>query len=118
MKKLAQKTERKDANIPTLVMIKGKNNASVVVINSIEEEDTIKAAHVDSAREPNKSAPIPAMSPTLSPTLSAIVPGLLGSSSFKSFIFFPTKSAPTSAALVYIPPPTLANNATNDAPNP
>lgn len=38
-------------------------------------EETTKAAQVDSAKEPNKSAPIPATSPTLSPTLSAIVAG-------------------------------------------
>ena len=59
-----------------------------------------KAAQVDSAKEPNKSAPIPAISPTLSPTLSAIVAGFFGESSGKSFSNFPTKSAPTSAALV------------------
>ena len=41
-------------------------------------EDISKAAHVDSANEPNKSALIPATSPTLSPTLSAIVAGFLG----------------------------------------
>ena len=50
--------------------------------------------------EPNKSAPIPATSPTLSPTLSAIVAGFLGSSSGIPASTFPTKSAPTSAALV------------------
>lgn len=38
-------------------------------------EHTTKAAQVDSANEPNKSEPIPAISPTLSPTLSAIVAG-------------------------------------------
>lgn len=59
-----------------------------------------KAAQVDSANDPNKSAPIPAMSPTLSPTLSAIVAGFYGESSFKLFSYFPTKSAPTSAAFV------------------
>jgi len=59
-----------------------------------------KAAQVDSAKEPNKSAPIPATSPTLSPTLSAIVAGFLGESSGKSYSTLPTKSAPTSAALV------------------
>lgn len=42
-----------------------------------------KAAHVDSANDPNKSAPIPATSPTLSPTLSAIVAGFFGLSSGK-----------------------------------
>ena len=35
-------------------------------------EATTSAAHEDSAKEPNKSEPIPAISPTLSPTLSAI----------------------------------------------
>ena len=37
-----------------------------------------RAAQVDSANDPNKSALIPATSPTLSPTLSAIVAGFLG----------------------------------------
>jgi hypothetical protein len=40
-----------------------------------------RAAQVDSARDPKRSAPIPAISPTLSPTLSAITPGFLISSS-------------------------------------
>ena len=34
-------------------------------------EETTRAAQVDSAKDPNRSAPMPAMSPTLSPTLSA-----------------------------------------------
>jgi hypothetical protein len=59
-----------------------------------------KQAQVLSAKDPNKSAPIPAISPTLSPTLSAIVAGFYGLSSFNSCSTFPTKSAPTSAALV------------------
>ena len=50
--------------------------------------------------EPKRSAPIPATSPTLSPTLSAIVAGLRGSSSGMPASTFPTRSAPTSAALV------------------
>jgi len=58
------------------------------------------AAQVDSANDPNKSAPIPAISPTLSPTLSAIVAGFFGESSGKPNSIFPTRSAPTSAALV------------------
>lgn len=37
----------------------------------VETEEMTRAAHVDSAKDPNRSAPIPAMSPTLSPTLSA-----------------------------------------------
>lgn len=69
-------------------------------LSIIDFPDITKAAQVDSAKEPNKSAPIPATSPTLSPTLSAIVAGFLGESSGKSYSTFPTKSAPTSAALV------------------
>ena len=63
-------------------------------------EEMTSAAQVDSANEPNKSALIPATSPTLSPTLSAIVAGFLGLSSGKFDSTFPTRSAPTSAALV------------------
>ena len=48
--------------------------------------------------------------------MSAIVAGFLGSSSGIPASTFPTKSAPTSAAFVYIPPPTLANNAIDSAP--
>ncbi len=58
------------------------------------------AARTVATYEPNKSAPIPATSPTLSPTLSAIVAGFRGSSSGIPASTFPTKSAPTSAALV------------------
>ena len=61
---------------------------------------------------------MPAQSPTLSPTLSAIVAGLRGSSSGIPASTLPTKSAPTSAALVKIPPPTRRNNASNDPPKP
>jgi hypothetical protein len=54
----------------------------------------------------------------LSPTLSAIVAGFFGLSYGNPFSTFPTKSAPTSAAFVNIPPPTRANKATVDPPNP
>ena len=64
------------------------------------------------------SEPIPATSPTLSPTLSAITPGFLGSSSGMPASSLPTRSAPTSADLVKIPPPTRENRATLDAPIP
>ena len=67
---------------------------------SDDTEERTSAAQVDSANEPNRSAPIPAMSPTLSPTLSAMTAGLRGSSSGMSFSTLPTRSAPTSAALV------------------
>jgi hypothetical protein len=63
-------------------------------------DEMAKAAQVDSANDPNKSALIPAISSTLSPTLSAIVAGFFGLSSGNPDSTFPTKSAPTSAALV------------------
>jgi hypothetical protein len=44
-------------------------------------QEMTKAAQVDSANDPKRSADIPATSPTLSPTLSAIVAGFLGLSS-------------------------------------
>ena len=59
---------------------------------------------------------MPATSPTLSPTLSAITAGFRGSSSGIPASTFPTKSAPTSALLVKIPPPTRLNSATDHAP--
>ena len=65
-----------------------------------------------------RSAAIPAQSPTLSPTLSAITPGFLGSSSGIPASTLPTKSAPTSAPFVKIPPPNLAKIEIKDAPKP
>ncbi len=47
-----------------------------------------------------RSAAMPASSPTLSPTLSAMTAGLRGSSSGMPASTLPTRSAPTSAALV------------------
>ena len=78
----------------------------------------MSAATSVTAYDSNKSAAIPAQSPTLSPTLSAIVAALRGSSSGIFFSTFPTKSAPTSAALVKIPPPTRMNIASIAAPKP
>ena len=75
------------------------------------------AASTVATYDPKRSAPIPATSPTLSPTLSAIVAGFLGSSSGIPASTFPTRSAPTSAALVYIPPPTRAKSAIDSAPS-
>ena len=74
---------------------------------------TIVTAYVS-----NKSAAIPAQSPTLSPTLSAITAGFLGSSSGIPASTFQTKSAPTSAPLVKIPPPNLAKMEISEAPKP
>jgi hypothetical protein len=59
------------------------------------------SADIDS----NKSAHCPAQSPTLSPTKSATTAGFLGSSSGIPYSTLPIRSAPTSAALVKIPPP-------------
>ena len=64
------------------------------------------------------SDPMPATSPTLSPTLSAITPGFLGSSSGMPASILPTRSAPTSALLVKIPPPTREKSATTEPPMP
>ena len=65
-----------------------------------------------------RSAAIPAQSPTLSPTLSAITAGFLGSSSGIPASTLPTRSAPTSAPFVNIPPPRRANIEIRDAPKP
>ena len=71
--------------------------------------DAAKAIHaiIDPQYDSKISEPIPATSPTLSPTLSAITPGFLGSSSGIPASTLPTRSAPTSALFVNIPPPTL-----------
>ena len=61
---------------------------------------------------------MPATSPTLSPTLSAMAAGFRGSSSGMPASTLPTRSAPTSAALVKMPPPTRANRAMELAPIP
>src|SRR2546421_6730538 len=60
----------------------------------------ISAATSVTAYDSNRSAAMPAQSPTLSPTLSAIVAALRGSSSGMPCSTLPTRSAPTSAALV------------------
>jgi hypothetical protein len=59
---------------------------------------------------------MPATSPTLSPTLSAMTAGLRGSSSGMPASILPTRSAPTSADLVKMPPPTRAKSAMDEAP--
>jgi hypothetical protein len=61
---------------------------------------------------------MPAQSPTLSPTLSAITAGLRGSSSGMPASTLPTRSAPTSAPLVKMPPPRRAKMEISDEPKP
>ena len=65
----------------------------------------------------NRSAAMPAQSPTLSPTLSAITAGLRGSSSGIPASILPTRSAPTSAAFVKMPPPRRAKTEMSEPPN-
>ncbi len=103
-----------DEKLPTAINIIGIdiNAISFPPIPAAITMVAITAPTYDSKR----SAPIPATSPTLSPTLSAIVAGLRGSSSGIPASTLPTKSAPTSAAFVKIPPPILANRATVLAP--
>lgn len=107
--------------IPSAGIRRTNKISSILIVPSrslIESPPITSAAQVDYANEPNRSAPIPAMSPTLSPTLSAMVAGFLGLSSGNPDSIFPTRSEPKSAAFVKIPPPTLANNATVDPPSP
>jgi len=107
--------------IPTAGMtkIKRKFLKSKIRLGLVIEFPPItNAAHVDSAKDPNKSALMPATSPTLSPTLSAIVAGFLGLSYGSPDSILPTRSDPKSAAFVNIPPPTLAKRATVEPPSP
>lgn len=70
---VANKVVSRHTRIPAALMRSGKHMATKFLSVPKEDSDEItKAAQVDSAKDPNKSAPIPAISPTLSPTLSAI----------------------------------------------
>ena len=61
---------------------------------------------------------MPAQSPTLSPTLSAMTAGLRGSSSGMPASTLPTRSAPTSAPFVKMPPPSRAKTEISEPPKP
>ena len=76
------------------------------------------AATVVTTYVSNRSAAMPAQSPTLSPTLSAMTAGLRGSSSGMPASTLPTRSAPTSAAFVKMPPPRRANTEMSEPPKP
>ena len=102
---------------PTSTVITGSATASAVLAASAAEVAPIAmVATIEPTYDSKISAPIPATSPTLSPTLSAMVAGLRGSSSGMPASTLPTRSAPTSAALVKMPPPTRANSAIDEAP--
>ena len=66
---MEKKVVIKLAMMPTAEITKGKPKAAGDWNKSLDWAVKTRAAHVDSANEPNKSAPMPAMSPTLSPTL-------------------------------------------------
>merc|ERR1711991_266252 len=88
---------------------------SFVIVADVMDAANAIDAIIDPQYDSKISEPIPATSPTLSPTLSAITPGFLGSSSGMPASTLPTRSAPTSALLVKIPPPTRENKATEEA---
>lgn len=72
-KSVANNVVIKQTRIPMELTMSGNNIAvNSWLIPKDEIEATTRAAHDASAYEPNRSDPIPAMSPTLSPTLSAI----------------------------------------------
>src|ERR1051325_6358960 len=75
-------------------------------------------ATVVTAEVSNRSAAMPAQSPTLSPTLSAMVAGLRGSSSGMPASTLPTRSPPTSAPLVKMPPPRRGEMGNSGGPEP
>ncbi len=93
---LTKNVPKIETKIPAAAKNKGKKTK---LFSPAVAAKTI-APIIEPTYDSNKSAPIPATSPTLSPTLSAIVAGFLGSSSGIPASTFPTKSAPTSAALV------------------
>src|SRR3972149_7571766 len=111
-----------DATSPTVIRTIGKDisadddPSSATLVPARAVAPIAMVAITEPTYDSNISAPSPATSPTLSPTLSAITPGFLGSSSGIPASTLPTRSAPTSALFVYMPPPTLANNAMDDAP--
>ena len=90
----------------------------LTLLKPVPERDwaMTKAEAMAATLESNRSAPMPATSPTLSPTLSAMTAGLRGSSSGMPSSTLPVRSAETSAVLVKMPPPALANRAKELAP--
>ena len=100
----------------------GRNISSLLLPPSMSKAmaESVEAiaivAIIDPQYDSKISEPIPAISPTLSPTLSAITAGFRGSSSGIPASSFPTRSAPTSALFVKMPPPTREKRATTEPP--
>ena len=105
-----------DATIATPPSTSGYSATAVWSVN-VRTPSSMTATAV-TAYVSNRSAAMPAQSPTLSPTLSAITAGLRGSSSGMPASTLPTRSAPTSAAFVKMPPPRRAKTEISDPPKP
>ena len=112
-----------EASRPTPIMASGKINPFTALsplmpmaLNAVTPR--MMLATRTTPKDSKRSDAMPAQSPTLSPTLSAIVAGLRGSSSGIPASTLPTRSAPTSAALVKMPPPTRRNSASSEPPKP
>jgi len=91
-----------EQSMPVPATQKGRAIADAV-ISSEPANWVVASAHVamiEPTNDSKRSAPMPATSPTLSPTLSAMTAALLGWSSGMPASTLPTRSAPTSAALV------------------
>ena len=115
---LGRKRVRKIPSTAVSTPIAGTMSGKIRPLSPKPARPRMSAATRVTAYDSKRSAAIPAQSPTLSPTLSAIVAALRGSSSGIPCSTFPTRSAPTSAALVKIPPPTRMNIASIAAPKP
>ena len=109
-----------DVMTPTARMNSGNITPAIAPCSEPAKADAprINEAISVTSLDSNRSAAMPAQSPTLSPTLSAIVAALRGSSSGIPCSTLPTRSAPTSAALVKMPPPTRMNIASSAPPKP
>ena len=120
---LTRKIDTIDASRPTAIMASGKMRplAALPPPMPMARKAVTPRMMLATSTTPNdskRSEAMPAQSPTLSPTLSAMVAGLRLSSSGMPASTLPTRSAPTSAALVKMPPPTRRNSASSDPPKP
>ena len=109
-------------NVPTMeetMEVAPSSNGKITALwpmSAINRPPSSMVATSVTAYVSNRSAAMPAQSPTLSPTLSAITAGFRGSSSGMPASTLPTRSAPTSAPLVKIPPPKRAKIEISEPP--